>query len=341
MKAILHIGTEKTATTTLQVFLAANRDQLAQQGFGVLTSPDNTNRDLVSYCMDDGVFDDYFTARGITTIEEKNRLFENFETEFARNLDSLPSGVEAAILTSEHFHSRLVSLDSIRFLKTFLEAHFDEIAIVCYFREQSAIAKSHYSTAMRVGIDISFPDFLKNVEPGNDFYNYFVFFSKWADVFGAESLNARIFSDDRLVDTNIMRDFSAHLQCDPTDLNFSIAPKNESLGYLGLALCRVVNQLATSYDFDPQHSRRGEMINQIVRSPLAKKGAVPFDQAPSIYAAFDESNRMFAERFLGSDENPFEPPGDVAANDADLSFYDETADLVRGLLEARLRHPSA
>ena len=60
MKAIIHIGTEKTGTTTIQEFLHLNRSKLANQGVAYLQSPGlRNNRKLVTYCMKNNKVDNH------------------------------------------------------------------------------------------------------------------------------------------------------------------------------------------------------------------------------------------------------------------------------------------
>ena len=52
-RVLIHIGTEKTGTTTIQEFLHINREKLYSKGIVFLKSPGERNqvRDLVTYCM--------------------------------------------------------------------------------------------------------------------------------------------------------------------------------------------------------------------------------------------------------------------------------------------------
>lgn len=84
MQIILHIGTEKTATTTLQRFLYQNRKTLLEAGYGlsdVLDRPNN--RALPAPDPPGGLF----SQLGITTLEEREAYFKGFEGRFAREVE--------------------------------------------------------------------------------------------------------------------------------------------------------------------------------------------------------------------------------------------------------------
>ena len=73
MKAVIHIGTEKTGTTTLQEFLHLNRANLKNQGIAYLQSPgERNNRKLATYCMNHNNVDDHIEDLGIISESKKN-----------------------------------------------------------------------------------------------------------------------------------------------------------------------------------------------------------------------------------------------------------------------------
>ena len=84
MKCILHIGTEKTATSTIQQFLQLNRAELSGQGV-------SQSECLGKPCrIDDRLFSAYFSARfddfhlqnGIRSKDDKERFFAGFWDRF-------------------------------------------------------------------------------------------------------------------------------------------------------------------------------------------------------------------------------------------------------------------
>mgnify|MGYP002633368724 CR=1 FL=1 len=114
-KLVLHIGTEKTGTTSIQSFLDLNREVLRMNGFYVLKSEGAINhRSVPSYCMSDEIFkDDFFNDRGMKSIDAINNFKTKFKKAFDEELRSIGSTIHTVVITSEHFHSRLKHLKKL------------------------------------------------------------------------------------------------------------------------------------------------------------------------------------------------------------------------------------
>ncbi|MEL6647753.1 MAG: hypothetical protein AAFQ05_08615, partial [Pseudomonadota bacterium] len=149
MKCVLHIGTEKTATTLLQNWLYDNEAALSAQGVAlsqVMNAPNN--RKLVTYAQ--GGIDDYLKMRGIHDEAARQVFFRGFpEAMDAEIRAKAQSGHHTFLITSEHFHSRLQGPQQVARVREILAPYFDEFRIVCYFREQSKKRTSLYSTGLR------------------------------------------------------------------------------------------------------------------------------------------------------------------------------------------------
>ena len=154
-KALIHIGTEKTGTTSIQDFLHINRQALIQHGVAYLKSPGLTNhRKLPIFCMRDDRVDDYVIELGIVNKEARMRWKREFKKELHDELDCLSSKISSVIISSEHFHSRLCYESEVRALKEMLQKHFSEIRIIVYLRRQDKLAVSSYSTYCKCGGDL-------------------------------------------------------------------------------------------------------------------------------------------------------------------------------------------
>jgi hypothetical protein len=312
MKLLLHIGTEKTATTTIQDFVYANRATLADRGVALSDELGRTNnRKLVAYFLPQDRFDDYFTHRSIGTIEAKHRHFEGFEDAFASEVRALADRAHTMFITSEHFHSRLRDIESIRRLKRLLDELFTEVKVVCYFREQSSMLESYYSTAVKSSSSVDFQHFGRNCSVDNHYYNFAAFFGKWRDVFGRDCLEARLFDRQNFVDQDVRKDLLSVLlgSRDFEGFDFSSGDANVSLGYAGLEIGRVVNRHVAKRHADGSRNEvRQQLFELLNRSRLGLSATLPFPDAEAIYAKFHPSNVAFAREFLERDGNPFAPP---------------------------------
>ena len=77
MKCILHIGTEKTATTTLQNWLYDNQAALSKSGVYLSDNLGKTNNILIPAYFQ-GHLDDWAMRNGIKDEAEKTLFFEGF-----------------------------------------------------------------------------------------------------------------------------------------------------------------------------------------------------------------------------------------------------------------------
>lgn len=335
MKLVLHIGTEKTGTTTIQHFLNENRKKLKSKGFHVLNCAGRFNhRAVPSFCMDENRENDYFQDSQYTSVEFRRSFKKKFKKEFDHELNSVKSKAHTVIITSEHFHSRLESHEELQNLKYILAPHFTEIRILCYLREQSSLADSAYSSCMQAGAIIGVKKFLSECIPGNSFFDYSLFLNKWADVFGQKSIQPRVFDRDHLVKRDLIQDFLTFLDSsfDKVDFN-GIEDKNKSIGNLGKVIARSFNLVSPKYDKKGRINLENRRIIKQIRDNFDEKGtAISLKQYDLIYNAFSESNKELAKRFFNRSENPFpyKRPIDTsqAINDEDS---DVLADLIRSL----------
>jgi len=320
LRLILHIGTEKTATTTIQHFLYQNQGALAKKGIAlsnVLGQPNN--RKLPAYCQSAIPSDEFFRKRRIRTIQQKDAFFEGFEDELRGDVAAQAKTADCMVITSEHLRSTLQKPGDIQTLQALLAPLFSDIRVVCYFREQSAMAKSLYSTGIKSGNTSTFAEVLLKCTPDDHRYNYHTSFSKWATVFGRDNVQARLFHKDHLVQGDICADFLQVV--DPALTLADFAPlqgnMNESLGFRGIELGRINNVVNTKFHADGGNNlTRRRVLDAIMKTDMAQQGELDFSVAPDIHAAFDASNRAFAETFLGRSDNPFpaprvKPPGEA------------------------------
>lgn len=301
MKLVLHIGTEKTGTTLLQDWLYRNQENLSRSGFYLSNILErNNNRKLVSYFQNG--LDDWAATKGITSLDEKNAYFEGFEEEFRRDVDLSSAHHHTMIITSEHFHSRLQGRIPVSALAGFLNGIFSSVKIVGYFREQSQMATSLYSTAMRVSSKSTLREFLENVTPQNYYYNFFQIGQNWASAFGKENCDFRIYRRADFLNGDLRQDFASAIgsPLDPETLSYDVTSSNESLSALEASLYRIVNEEIPYWKKDGSgvNIQNPKLKNAISSIKAVKQGEIDHDGAEEIFDRFREDNRRFFEEFL-------------------------------------------
>ena len=296
MKCILHIGTEKTGTTTLQHFLHANKLQLQEQGYGVLNSVGKgNNRRLANYAMRNNHKDDYSKAHNILTEERKIEYDKETKTIFENEINSLKNDCHTIIITSEHFHSRCIYDDEVEKLKNLLTIYFDKIEIVVYLRPQIDVAISLYTTILRSGGISEFTQFLpKNCNINNIYYDYDNLLQRWTNVFGKKSVFPKIFDPKLFIEGDLIKDFLGLIKiADIKKLQF-FKNANESLTPFGQELLRLNNLNKLPFK---------DFIYKNTNKLFAGKGCTPDkEEAKKVQEQFEISNQKVAKEWFNKDE---------------------------------------
>lgn len=327
MQCIIHIGTEKTGTTLLQNWLFNNAKNLEAYGISMSRLLGKYNhRRLVSYFNDD-LNDDFYRDRSILTEGQRVEFFTRFSTNFYKELSSIKKQGKTKyfIITSEHFHSRLNKISQIKNLKNFLDDTFSSIKVVGYFREQSQLRKSLYSTAIRVGKNVNFDNFHKNINTSSLYYNYYTSWSMWADVFGVDNLLTHIYDRNLLFENDIRFDFLNNFlsKYNREDFDWNLSNTNEGFSHIASIMGQSINGVMPRYNSDGSVNRDREFaIENLLQFKDLDIGKITDSQALSIYERFHESNCEFGRKFLGLDGNPFVRPNSSSDINGRSGDYD-------------------
>lgn len=241
MKALIHIGTEKTGTSSIQKFLMLNRKNLVSQGFHFMKSSGNLDdRKLSAYCLMHKKFDDFHRNNLIDSLDKKKSFESNLEKEMDQELKSLSPSIDTVIFSSEHFHSRVKLFCERQKLKTLLIRFFDEIELITYLRPQIEMAVSRYSTELKSNAFCNLEDSLERCRPDNYYYNYAEYLGGWVRTFSKKNLHVKLFDRALMKNGDVVNDF-----CDAVGLNFeSLVPGpvvNKSVRPTGQEMLRVLN----------------------------------------------------------------------------------------------------
>jgi tetratricopeptide (TPR) repeat protein len=318
-RAILLIGTEKTGTTTLQHFLAANRERLAERGFrypGFCGSPNHTG--LAAYALDPGKSDPLRAPFSADAPADVPSMRARLHAAAAAEL----TGEATTIFCSEHCHSRLTTAEEVATLRSFLGGFFDEIRIGVYLRRQDQVALSLYSTRLKSG-EVAGP-ILPRANDEDPFFNYDRSLALWEAAFGREVMTVRLFDRKALVGGSVVDDFVATWGLEPIGAFVPVADQNESI-------------TPPAQDFLRRMNARLEPVAGLpideVRGPLAARlavlcpgrGARPARvEAEAFYAKYQPSNERLRARFF---------PERAQLFDEDFSGYPEAADAREATLD--------
>ena len=299
-EAILHIGAEKTGTTSIQVTLHRNRDRLAAQGFlHSLALGQVRHIDLPVFCEADDTMDDL--RRGLLDGDIKalprfrERLIKRFDDEIAQ------SEVRTLIVSNEHLQSRLVTDEEKENLLKFARRCADKVRVIVYLRRQDEMAVSLHSTRFKSGewgFDEMFPE-------GTSYYYQFDELLKgYVRVFGRDAVTVRIFEPDSLVDGDAVADFLALCGVAKTEGWITVGRGNESLRPEAQYFFSIMNKINARFvDGRPARSRvdYGNLY-----ALYAGKGYRPSRaRAEEFYYRYHEGNQWVCREFFPERQSLF------------------------------------
>jgi len=334
-KLFLHIGTEKTGTTSIQHFLHKNKKALFDNGYHLLECGGEKNhRAIPSCCMLDDDFDDFFLDRGIDSVEKKQQFRRKLHKSFNEEMKGLSDSVHSVIITSEHFHSRLKSTEAIERFKLLVAGYFSEIKVICYIREQSTLASSLYSTGVISGSNIAFSSFLEKCVPTNRYYNYHALLTRWSDVFSPEQLDVRIFSRNELYNDDLLDDFCVAIN--ENLLMFTdkdLIKENESMSNTGVMIGRAINALFGRYDKDGLVNKsRKKAIKLVAKTFPGRTNNIASDEYKRIYEDFRVLNQEVARKYFKNRDDLFPwKPLSISEEGVDEGQVKALTDVIRDL----------
>lgn len=318
--AILHIGTEKTGTTSIQKMLAARRQDLIKLGFCYPSCPGEESHFALAV---------YAAPESAPELNGAPLDEAAFTQSLADELAALPDDVHTVIFSSEHCHSRLVSDGQVRKLHDLLKTFFKSVTVVVYLRRQDILACSSYSTMLKYGFagrDI-FPDFPGPILANDNtidrgIYSYFDFealLDRYASVFGKTALRPRIFENDMLHQGDVMLDFL--LTCGlPAALADGAQKANCAIPVDGQELLILLNAYLADSDFAADGLLAGrirDVCAAVAQTQLSGRPRLPpravarkfyanfHDVNERVRAAwFPERGRLFDDDFGRYEEHP-------------------------------------
>lgn len=307
-KLFLHIGTEKTGSTSIQKFVTKNCSVLLPK-YGILW-PKNS-----LLFSNNG----HFPIAG-SFLEPKERDF--VPQELCSNPQTISSTLaktceisnpEMVVLSAEHFSSRFRECH-IRTLSNALQ-DFD-VKVIVYVRRQDNMALSYFSTGVRYGRREWFSS--NEVKPSVFIYNLRGLIDSWAKYFGKQSIIVREFERSQLTGGDVVIDFLSILKIgDLSGLCTTHLKENEALTIKQLKFLVALNKrLPTwkeaAHKQDEQAFNRAQQLREIAISALQEtesfSGSTDISNTLSTQARheilnrFKKDNDYIAENYLGKPE---------------------------------------
>jgi len=299
MHCYLHIGVEKTGTTSIQKFLYLNRALLNQNGYQLtdsLSKPNNTGITVLSLSSLKNEEIKYFSV--ISSEEKFNKKKQFLKWSIKEEVKKAKPGSKF-IFSNEHMHSLLSSREEIDFLKKFLQSiGFTDFTVLVFVRPIIEMVRSRRSTAFKNAI-INIHPRLQDASKENFpyLYNLKESFNKWISVFGKR--NIKVMKFDSSDKDFLYQKFLGAVNLEAKDIHLLIPEiSNKSLSYEAmLSLFNKKNEILKKY------KKRKHLINFIQKlkndfsQHYGNKIAIFEDILRSFENRFEEDNIYIFKEF--------------------------------------------
>jgi hypothetical protein len=276
---ILHIGTHKTGTSTLQSLLVRAAPRLLEHGVSYVEAgrENRIAHHPLAWAL---------RGRRQTSME----VWERVRRELAA------PGARTRILSTEGFW-----FEDPAQVKEQL-GYDGEIRIVAYLRRQDAFLQSLYKQTVSSGRKIDFAKWLEEMGRRGD---YLAVVDRWAEAFGKDAIAVRPYEHGgKTID--VVDDFFSLIGLDAADIIGDIkrgshnpSPRAELLYFL-----RAFNQLNLKVDYDKLFYSVIGKNKAYVRS----QDLLTHEQCVEIMARYAESNRAVAQRYWKGEGPLFSAP---------------------------------
>ncbi len=307
MNVILHIGTEKTASSSIQKFLHENRTNLPKNGFYFMRSSGVIDdRKLSAYCLMENEYDDFHKNNNISNLQGKKEFEEKFKEEYTKEISNLSSKIHTVVISSEHFHSRVRRNNQRLKLQQFLSTFFDKVTIIVYLRSQIEVCISHYSTYLKSKGINDLRKHLHNCKKENYYYNYEEVLNGWQEDFNKSKFIVRLYDKRYFISNDIIQDF-----CHAIDLNYknlkSVSASNQSVNPTGQELLKIFNlHFHKLIKNDTIIIKRMELLRLINELFVGKGQMPPSSQAQEIQSKFDIMNANICKKWFPNQDSLFD-----------------------------------
>ncbi|MCD6476478.1 MAG: hypothetical protein J7K85_09515 [Anaerolineaceae bacterium] len=313
-RIFLHIGTHKTATTTIQKGCVENSTALRNAGW-------------------------LYPATGMFMVGQHNIAWEmasrheqpwNYINYWVRfrpewgGVDALKEEIDASsaenvILSSEDFDG--LRTERIQLLAEKLSSY--TVEVIVYLREQTSLLQSAWAQFIKSGfITIDFAGFLDDMlaassEKQRYFGAYDLFLQPWMAAFGSEHVHPKQFSRD-VFQGNVFHDFL--LECKVPDVERYTIPENQNISP-GLKCLELIRILGSKVETMEQRYRLSRVVQYYIDEIGCSEGKLNLidrDIHDRVHAHFDKANQWVGDHFFDG-ESLFRD----SFNEKPLSIFDK------------------
>jgi len=217
-RCIVHIGLNKTGSTTIQGWLQINRDALRKQGIwhdslaphGGPHLSTAAGWAIYAHSQRPNYVPGGWQAQSYR-IGSRAELQDRLDQFLTRVEATFPPADEGTYVTSsEHIGAGIKNVPEMEKLHSWFAARFDEVRYVVYIREQTDWVASAYVQAVRSGMTDSLDAYIERF----GLNDYHTLVQKWCGVAGAGNVDVRLFDKAAFAGGDLIDDFASAIGAD-------------------------------------------------------------------------------------------------------------------------------
>ncbi len=323
-RIVLHIGAEKTGTTTIQAFCALNRQALRNRGVFYPDEFGPNNHLALAAAFGDLAWLQHVGPTESWRGEQDQR---RYRADVMRRLAALSreAAGKTLLLSSEHLSSRLHG-PPVAALREALAPLADRIDVVIFLRRQDELLLSLYSTYIKSGGTLE-RDWLGNVS----WFDFDECLSRWEVPFGLEHVTVRRYQPPG---GSLVTDFFVAAGLPIIKDGIMPPALNRSLDARNLMLLKAINARVASWGKDGYLPQRIELVRLLEQRSTGAPSTMSLAERQAFLARFANCNERVRLRHFPEDSRLFDPP--VASTcDGEAVGFDDAIDLIAELLLER------
>ena len=325
----LHIGLEKTGTTSIQEFLHINREALAAAGNWLPGSLGHKNHKLLAaYGLEAGSRDIAVTAAGIGSSPEAVAEFRAGLRE--RLLKDAVRGRDGVGIISSEDLSRLHKASEVQRVVDLLREFTAELRVIVFVRRQDLLAASrYYSLVLGGSVDARV---MPQPGEGPPYYDYRSNIGLWADAVGAERVILKRFPEvPKREGFNSVNAFRGLIGIEGGDYA-DVQEQHVSFDAVNQILMQGYNQLRGGYDAQGL----AWLMERLAPMNDRSLGQIPSEQqARQFYGTYRQGNLALFRRLGVEDQMFSEDFSMYPAENMRAKFHQMGMQRLLSLLEAQ------
>jgi hypothetical protein len=296
---VLHIGSGKTGTTSIQSFMHTNRGRMAEHGILYPRTPGLMRHSRISLSVLSETAVDRAPAwhrQGFSQPVDEFRELVHGEL----RAEIADAGLPRVVLSDEALFG--ARFPAVRRLRELTDDLARTVRVVAYLRRQDDHVASRYQQVVKVGETRRLAERVAAMDLSG-FYNYYRRLKRWKQIMEPDTFVIRRFERASFAGGSLHQDFLEAAGIDvPADAFEEVVPRNESLDAEAVELLRILNLMRVEqHGATPGQIDNRDLIQRLKAATADGPGetlTLPPAMLEQFMGQWEEANRAVARDFL-------------------------------------------